>query len=100
MPAPPPLRWLRRRVTRSVADAHLSADLELRLELTRWPNEVGDGTWKYGMPRKVLRDIVEYWRDHFDWRAAERRLNGGHFAALEQPRALASDIHGAFSAFL
>lgn len=52
------------------------ADLNLRLELTRWPDEVGDGTWKYGMPRKVLRDIVEYWRDRFDWRAAERRLNG------------------------
>jgi pimeloyl-ACP methyl ester carboxylesterase len=52
------------------------ADLNLRLELTRWPDEVGDGRWKYGMPRKVLRDIVEYWRDRFDWRAAERRLNG------------------------
>ncbi|MEA3177348.1 MAG: hypothetical protein QOI59_871 [Gammaproteobacteria bacterium] len=52
------------------------ADLKLRLELTRWPDEIGDGTWKYGMPRKVLRDIVEYWRDRFDWRAAERRLNG------------------------
>jgi pimeloyl-ACP methyl ester carboxylesterase len=52
------------------------ADLRLRLELTRWPDEVGDGRWKYGMPRKVLRDIVEYWRDRFDWRAAERRLNG------------------------
>jgi hypothetical protein len=24
---------------------------------------------------------------------------GGHFAALEQPRALVGDIHGAFSAF-
>jgi pimeloyl-ACP methyl ester carboxylesterase len=52
------------------------AYLRLRLELTRWPDEVGDGRWKYGMPRKVLRDIVEYWRDRFDWRAAERRLNG------------------------
>ena len=28
------------------------------------------------MPRKVLRVIVEYRRDRFDWRAAERRLNG------------------------
>jgi pimeloyl-ACP methyl ester carboxylesterase len=27
------------------------------------------------MPRKVLWDVVEYWRDRFDWRAAERRLN-------------------------
>jgi pimeloyl-ACP methyl ester carboxylesterase len=60
--------------TVSVADAAV-ADLNLRLERTRWPDEVGEGTWEYGMPRKVLRDVVEYWRDHFDWRASERRLN-------------------------
>jgi hypothetical protein len=52
------------------------ADLGLRLEMTRWPDEVGEGAWGHGMPRKVLRDIVDYWRDRFDWRAAERRLNG------------------------
>jgi pimeloyl-ACP methyl ester carboxylesterase len=61
--------------TVSVADAAL-ADLRRRLQLTRWPDEVGEGTWEYGMPRKVLWDVVEYWRDRFDWRAAERRLNG------------------------
>jgi pimeloyl-ACP methyl ester carboxylesterase len=60
--------------TVSVADAAV-ADLNLRLERTGWPDEVGEGTWEYGMPRKVLRDVVEYWRDRFDWRAAERRLN-------------------------
>jgi pimeloyl-ACP methyl ester carboxylesterase len=59
----------------SVADTAL-ADLQRRLQLTRWPDEVGEGTWEYGMPRKVLWDVVEYWRDRFDWRAAERRLNG------------------------
>ncbi len=61
--------------TVSVTEAAI-ADLNRRLEHTRWPNEVGDGTWESGMPRKVLRDVVEYWRDRFDWRAAERRLNG------------------------
>jgi pimeloyl-ACP methyl ester carboxylesterase len=59
----------------SVADSAL-ADLQRRLQLTRWPDEVGEGAWEYGMPRKVLWDVVEYWRDRFDWRAAERRLNG------------------------
>ena len=59
----------------SVADAAL-ADLRRRLQLTRWPDEVGDGSWEYGMPRKVLWDVVAYWRDRFDWRAAERKLNG------------------------
>jgi pimeloyl-ACP methyl ester carboxylesterase len=59
----------------SVADAAL-ADLRRRLQLTRWPDEVGEGTWEYGMPHKVLWEVVAYWRDRFDWRAAERRLNG------------------------
>jgi pimeloyl-ACP methyl ester carboxylesterase len=51
------------------------ADLSRRLEMTRWPNEVGEGSWEYGMPRKVLGDVVQYWSERFDWRAAERRLN-------------------------
>jgi hypothetical protein len=61
--------------TVGVADTAL-ADLERRLQLTRWPDETGEGTWEHGMPRKVLQYVVEYWRDRFDWRAAERRLNG------------------------
>jgi len=52
------------------------ADLARRLEMTRWPDEVGEGGWEYGMPCRVLRDVVDHWRDRFDWRAAERRLNG------------------------
>jgi len=52
------------------------ADLNLRIEMTRWPDDIGEGTWEYGMPRRVLREVVEYWRERFDWRAAERRLNG------------------------
>ena len=61
--------------TVSVADTAV-ADLERRLQLTRWPDEIGEGSWEHGMPRNVLRYVVEYWRDRFDWRAAERRLNG------------------------
>ncbi len=61
--------------TVSISDAAI-ADLQRRLHLARWPDEIGGGAWEYGMPRMVLRKIVEYWRDHFDWRAAERRLNG------------------------
>jgi pimeloyl-ACP methyl ester carboxylesterase len=61
--------------TVSVADAAV-ADLNLRLGQTHWPDEVGDGTWEYGMPSRVLRSVVGYWHDRFDWRAAERKLNG------------------------
>jgi pimeloyl-ACP methyl ester carboxylesterase len=58
-------------------------DLRRRLAATRWPPELldgDDGTWRYGTPLAYLRELVEYWRDGFDWRAAEARLNSfDHF---------------------
>ncbi len=51
------------------------ADLRARLEATRFPDEIEDADWDYGTPLTYLRELVEYWRDEFDWRAQERRLN-------------------------
>ena len=31
--------------------------------------------WDYGTNLTYLKELVTYWRDRFDWRAAERRLN-------------------------
>lgn len=50
-------------------------DLALRLDLTRWPDELPGAGWAYGVPREYLRELVEYWRHEYDWRAAEARLN-------------------------
>lgn len=50
-------------------------DLTTRLAMTRWPDDIGKGGWDLGMPRQVLQEIVTYWRERFDWRRAERRLN-------------------------
>lgn len=60
--------------TVNVSDAAV-ADLARRLDMTRWPDDLGEGTWASGMPLRVQRDVLAYWRDRFDWRAAERRLN-------------------------
>ncbi|MEV6966166.1 epoxide hydrolase family protein [Hamadaea sp. NPDC051192] len=50
-------------------------DLATRLAATRWPDDVpGSGT-TYGMPTAVVRRLAERWRDGYDWRAAEARLN-------------------------
>ncbi len=57
-----------------VPDADV-ADLARRLATTRWPDDLGEGAWGSGVPLRVLRDVVAHWRDRFDWRAAERRLN-------------------------
>jgi pimeloyl-ACP methyl ester carboxylesterase len=50
-------------------------DLRERLRRTRWPDEIPGGGWRYGTDLTYLRSLVDYWRDGFDWRAAERRLN-------------------------
>ena len=57
-----------------VADSVL-ADLKDRLGRTRFPGEIANSSWDYGTNLAYLKDLVSYWRDRFDWRAAERRLN-------------------------
>lgn len=31
--------------------------------------------WDRGVPQDWLTDVADYWRDGFDWRAYEQRLN-------------------------
>jgi len=50
-------------------------DLRARLASARFPDPLqGDG-WTHGTDIRYLKELVAYWRDRFDWRAAERRLN-------------------------
>ena len=57
-----------------IADSAL-ADLRQRLSRTRFPDEIPSSGWGYGTDLGYLRDLVSYWRDTYDWRAAEARLN-------------------------
>jgi microsomal epoxide hydrolase len=57
-----------------VADAALE-DLRQRLARTRFPDEIPGSGWGYGTNLDYLRQLVAYWRDRYDWRAAEARLN-------------------------
>jgi pimeloyl-ACP methyl ester carboxylesterase len=50
-------------------------DLRERLDRTRFPEEIPDAGWDYGTELAYLRELVEYWRRTYDWRAAEARLN-------------------------
>jgi len=50
-------------------------DLRDRLARTRFPDQIDGTGWDYGMPVDYLRELVEYWRDSYDWRAQEARLN-------------------------
>jgi len=50
-------------------------DLRDRLASTRWPDELPGAGWDYGVPLATVRDLAEYWRTGYDWRAQEERLN-------------------------
>src|SRR5690242_15688315 len=56
-------------------DDSVLADLKAKLARARIPEPLeGDG-WTYGTDTAYLRSLVAYWRDRFDWREQERRLN-------------------------
>ncbi len=50
-------------------------DLRARLARTRWPDQLPGAGWDYGIPLAVVQELAEYWRDGYDWRVHERRLN-------------------------
>jgi pimeloyl-ACP methyl ester carboxylesterase len=50
-------------------------DLHERISRTRWPRDLQGSDWSRGVPAEYLRPLAEYWRDGFDWRAKEARLN-------------------------
>jgi epoxide hydrolase len=51
-------------------------DLRARLANTRWPDQPADAGWRLGAPVEYVRELAEYWRTGFDWRAQEERING------------------------
>ena len=50
-------------------------DLKTRLAQTRLPNEISGSGWEYGTDLAYLKELLAYWKDRFDWRAQERKLN-------------------------
>lgn len=55
-------------------------DLRQRLADTRWPDEIPNTGWDYGSNLTYIKELVDYWRTDFDWRAQEAKLNAfNHF---------------------
>jgi len=50
-------------------------DLRRRLGQIRRPDELPGVDWSYGVPAGYVRELVEYWRTGYDWRAQEARIN-------------------------
>ncbi|CAL1713455.1 unnamed protein product [Somion occarium] len=60
--------------TLSVPDTELEL-LRTKLELTQLPDELEDAKWDYGVPLGDTRRLLARWKDGFDWRAAEAKIN-------------------------
>ncbi len=56
-----------------VADSILN-DLKKRLDNTRWPPGSSLG-WEGGTDTSYLRRLCDYWREAYNWRSAEQKLN-------------------------
>ncbi|NJS15130.1 MAG: epoxide hydrolase [Sphingopyxis sp.] len=50
-------------------------DLKARLAGTRWPERETVGDWDQGVPIAYAQELAVYWRDTYDWRRIEARLN-------------------------
>ncbi len=51
------------------------ADLHRRIDAARWPERECVDDWSQGVPLAALQDLVGYWRNGYDWRACEARLD-------------------------
>ncbi len=68
--ARPGVRPFRAAVPQSALD-----DLRLRLDMARWPERETVADASQGVPLAQLQALVAYWRNGYDWRAAEAKLN-------------------------
>ena len=50
-------------------------DLKARLANTRWPEKETVKDWDQGVPLAYAQELATYWRDEYDWRGVEARLN-------------------------
>ncbi len=65
----------------SIEPFHLSIpqaaldDLHRRLDATRWPERATVDDWSQGVPLDAARAFCRHWREAYDWRRCEARLN-------------------------
>ncbi len=50
-------------------------DLRAKLGQVRWPDQMDGAEWEQGTELSYLQSLVAYWRDSFDWRQQEAKLN-------------------------
>ncbi|KAI9435116.1 alpha/beta-hydrolase [Lactarius indigo] len=49
--------------------------LKRKLDDARFPDEINAAEWAYGAPLAEIKRLVSRWKDGYDWRIHERKLN-------------------------
>jgi len=60
--------------TVSIPDSSLN-ELKSRLASTRFPDELVDSKWDYGVPLSDIKRLVSHWKEGYDWRQEEKKIN-------------------------
>ena len=60
--------------TISVPDSELQ-HLKEKLAGADFPDELDEAGWDYGAPLADVKRLAAYWKDQYDWRKHEARLN-------------------------
>jgi microsomal epoxide hydrolase len=58
----------------AVPDIQLE-QLHQKLEQASFPDELDEAGWDMGVPLCEMKRLVTTWRENFDWRAQEKKLN-------------------------
>lgn len=60
-------------------------DLRARLAMTRLPEPETPDDWSQGVPLGYMQEILDYWRETYDWRRAEAQINrfDGHLTEID-----------------
>ena len=60
--------------TLHVSEAALD-ELQQKLRLARFPDELEGAEWDYGVPLADIKRLVARWQNGFDWRKREEEIN-------------------------
>lgn len=58
----------------AVPDAEIEK-LHQRLSLATFPDELDEAAWDLGAPLADVKRLANYWKENFDWRKSEEKLN-------------------------
>lgn len=49
--------------------------LQRKIDDYQWPMPLEDDSWDFGSPQKDIKRFYNHWKDKFDWREHERKMN-------------------------